>query len=78
MGRDRASIEAYALLSMVPAACVVNSRFRSCTSLVPRQMIMVFGLGTRLHVRMCTTLENGILRNGEQLQSVVNGFYRPG
>ena len=48
---------------------VINSRFRECTSLVPRQMIMVFGMGTRLHVRMCTTLENGVLRHGQQPQS---------
>ena len=27
---------------------------------------MVFGLGTRLHVRMRTRLENGVLRNGQQ------------
>ena len=49
------------------ASCVraVNSQFRSCTSLIPRQMIVVFGLGTRLHVRMCTTLENGVLHNGQ-------------
>ena len=26
-------------------------------------MTVVFGLGTRLHVRMRTTLENGVLRN---------------
>ena len=44
------------------------------TSLVARPTIMVFGLGTRLHVRMRTTFENGILRNGQQPQSVVNGF----
>ena len=37
-------------------------------------MIVVFGLGTRLHVRMRTTLENGVLHNGQQSQSVVNGF----
>ena len=59
----------------VPAVRVGD---RSCTSLVPRQMIAVFALGTRLHVRMRTTLENGVLRNGQQPQSVVNGFYRPG
>ena len=45
------------------------------TSLVPRPVIVVFGLGTRLHVRMHTTLENGVLRNGQQPQRVVNGFY---
>ena len=37
----------------------------SCTSLVPRPMIVVFGLGARLHVCMHKTLENGILRNGQ-------------
>ena len=52
----------------VPAMCVVNSQSRLCTSLVPRPMIVVFGLGTRLHMCMCTTLENGVLRNGQQLQ----------
>ena len=36
---------------------------------------MVFGLGTRLHLRMCTKLENGILRNGQELCSVVNSFF---
>ena len=39
------------------------------------RMIVVFGLETRLHLRMRTTLENGVLRNGQQPQSVVNGFY---
>ena len=28
--------------------------------------IVVFGLGMRLHVSMRTTLENGVLRNGQQ------------
>ena len=59
----------------VPAVRVVNSQFRWCTSLVLRPMIVVFGLRTRLRVRMRTTLENGVLRNGQQPQSVVNGFY---
>ena len=45
------------------------------TSLVPRLMIVIFGLGMRLRVRMRTKLQNGILRNGQQPQSVVNGFY---
>ena len=57
------------------AVHVVNSRSRLRSNLVPRPMIVVFGLGTRLHVRMRTTLENGILRNRQQLQSAVNGFY---
>ena len=46
-----------------------------CTSLVPKPMIVVFGFGTKLLVRMRTTLENGVLRNRQQPQSVVNGFY---
>ena len=37
-------------------------------------MIVEFGLGTRLLVRMHTTLENGVLRNEQQPQNVVNGF----
>ena len=44
------------------------------TRLVPRPMIMVFGLGMRLHVYMRTTLENGVLRNGQQAQSVMALF----
>ena len=35
-------------------------------SLTPRPMTVVFGLGTRLRVRMRTTLENGVLCNGQQ------------
>ena len=45
------------------------------TSLAPRPMAVVFGLGTRLCVRMRTQLENGILCNRQQPQSVLNGFY---
>ena len=45
------------------------------TSVVPRPMSVVFDLGTRLRVRMRTKLENGVLHNGQQPQSVVNGFY---
>ena len=33
------------------------------SSLAPRPMGVVFGLGTRLRVRMRITLENGVLRN---------------
>ena len=51
--------------------CVL--RFRLCTSLASRPM--VFGLGTRLCVRMCTKLENGVISNGQQPQNVVNGFW---
>ena len=35
---------------------------------------VVLGLGTRLRVCMRTELENGVLSNGQQPQSVVNGF----
>ena len=59
---------------LVPAVHVVNSRFRLCTSFVPRPTIVAFDLGRRLHVRMHTKLENGILHNGQPTQSVVNGF----
>ena len=61
-----------------PDARIVNLQFCLCTSVVPRLMSVVFGLGTRLHVHMHTKLENGVLHNGQQPQSVVNGFYSPG
>ena len=54
----------------VPAERMVNSRFSLCTSLVPRPMGVVFDLGTSIHVRMRTKLENGILYNRQQLQCV--------
>ena len=47
---------------------------RLSTSVVPRPMSVVFGLGTRLPVRMRTKLENGVLHNEQRPQSVVNGF----
>ena len=47
----------------VPAVRVVNSGFRLCTSLIPRPMIVVFGLGTRLHVRMHTKSDGAIMRH---------------
>jgi len=37
-------------------------------------MTVVFGLGTRLHVRMRTTLENGVLRNRQQPGWAENSF----
>ena len=37
-------------------------------------MTVVFGLGTRLHVRMRTTLENGVLRNRQQVGRAENSF----
>ena len=53
---------------------VFNSRFHVCTSLAPKPMTVVFRLGTRLHVRMCTTLENGVLRNRQQPGRAENSF----
>ena len=46
--------------------------------LASRPMTVVFGLGTRLRVRMRTQLENGVLSNAQQPQSVVNGFVDQG
>ena len=60
----------------MPAARVVH--FPSALSVVPRPMKVVFGLGTRLRVRMRTKLENGVLHNEQQPQSVVNGFIDQG
>ena len=37
-------------------------------------MIVALDLGTRLHVHMRARLENGVLRNEQPTQSVVNGF----
>ena len=54
------------LLREETAPAVLNSRFYVCTSLAPRPMTVVFGLGTRLRVRVRTTLENGVLSNGQQ------------
>ena len=53
---------------------VLNSRFHVCTSLAPRPMTMVFGLGTRLLVRMRITLENSVLCNRQQLGRAENSF----
>ena len=53
----------------------MRSSFPLCASVVPRPMDVVFDLGTRLGVRMRTKLENGVLHNEQQPQSVVNGFY---
>ena len=41
-------------------------------------MTVVFGLGTRLRVRMRTTLENGVLRNEQLSCSAVNNFFDQG
>ena len=75
-------IECRVCLLWRPSFCLKFPRLpqrtlSQCTSLVLRPMIVVFVLGTRLHVRMGTKLENGVLRTG-QPQSVVNGFYCQG
>ena len=58
---------------------VLNSRFHVCISLAPRPMTVVFGLGTKLRVRMRnTTLENGVLRNGQQPGRAENSFIDQG
>ena len=58
----------YTFGKTVPAMRTGNWPFRLCTSLASRLMIVVFGLGTRLRVRMRTKLENGVLSNGQQPQ----------
>ena len=58
----------------VLAKCVVNSQFRSCTSLISRQVIVVFGLGTRLYMRMRTNQKMASFVTDSN-HSVVNGFY---
>ena len=58
-GKDRAS-HAYCPLTI------------SHTSLTSRPMTVVFDLRKRLRVHMRTKLENGILSNRQQPQSVVN------
>ena len=50
-----------------PYAALVNPRFHVLVH-------VVFGLGTRLRVRMRTLFENGVLRNGQQPGSAVNSF----
>ena len=44
----------------------------------PRPITVVFGLETRLRVRMHTTFENGVLRNEQQPGSAVNSFIDQG
>ena len=48
------------------------------TSLTPRPMTVVFGLGTRLCVCMRTTLENGVLCNKQLSGSAVKYFFDQG
>ena len=51
---------------MILFPSLAAGRFHVCTGLAPRPITVVFGLGTRLRVRMRTTLENGVLRNRQQ------------
>ena len=48
--------------------------YEFCTSLVPKSMTVVIGLGTRLDVRMRTRLKNAVLRNRQQPGSAENRF----
>ena len=41
-------------------------------------MTVVFGLGTRLRVRMHTTFENSVLHNGQQPSGAENSFIDQG
>ena len=61
-------------ISLAQCRVPAMHRFHLCTSLASRPMTVVFGLGMRLFLHMRTKLENGILSNGQQPQSVVNGF----
>ena len=63
-------------LATMPA--VLNSRFHVCTSHAFRPMTVVFGLGTRLRVRMHTTFKNGVQRNGQQPSRAENSFINQG
>ena len=60
----------HAVKAQLTHSCLVSS------SLAPRPMGVVFGLGTRLRVRMRTTLENGVLRNEQPSCCVVNNLTR--
>ena len=61
----------------VPAVLNLAHDFM-CISLAPRPMTVVFGLGTKLRVRMRTTLENGVLRNRQQPGRAENNFIDQG
>ena len=52
-----------------------RSQFCMYTSLTPKPMTVVFGLGTRLHLHMCARLENGVLHNTKcDLHNSVNSI----
>ena len=52
-------------LSTSQSCLLINAQFRISTSFTLRPMTRVFGLGTRLHVRMRARLEIGIPPNGQ-------------
>ena len=67
------------LLSTGTCRNVVNARdFVWPLVSFPEQLTVVFDLGTKLHVRISTRLENGVLRNGQQSGSAVNNFLDQG
>ena len=54
-----------------------RAQFHACTSLIPKPTTVVFGLGTRLDVRMRTRLKMASFacRNGQQPGSAGNSFF---
>ena len=66
------------ILAKPTAKALATTMGRDHSCLTPRQMTLVFGLGTRLGVRTCTTLENGILCNGQQVGRAMNSFIDQG
>ena len=63
---------------MPAVRCAGQPRFHVCTSHAPIPMTVVFGLGTRPRVHMCTTFENGVLCNRQQPGSAMNSFIDQG
>ena len=59
---------------LVQEETVPAARFHVCTSLTSIPMTVVFGLETKLRVRMRTTFENGVLRNRQQPRKAENSF----
>ena len=57
---------------------LVGSQFPVCTSLTPRPMTMIFGLGAGLRMHMRTRLQNGVLCSGQQPGSAVSIFIDQG
>ena len=59
-------------------AVLLNAQFPMYISLTPRPMIIVFGLGIRLHVQLRTRAEEGVLHNGQQPGNAVTIFIDQG